>query len=93
MALFSSNAVENGTLQYREIYDAYRQTLSEKIYYYRIEGMTISLDRQSASVAGTYELSRKVPGEARSAKFSGKIAWRIERQNGDLKIVSMAYDR
>ena len=93
MALFSRSVIENNRLHYNEMKDAYRQTFSEKINYYRINNMNIVLNGTTATVSGIYELNRYTSSEDRWTRYSGKIQWKITRENNELKIISMNYDK
>ena len=93
MSLFSRSVVENSTLHYNEIRDAYRNTFSEKINFYRVNNMTIVLYGQTARVSGVYDLSRFASFENRWRSYSGSILWEIIKENNELKIVTMNYDK
>lgn len=93
MSHFSRSVVENNRLSYSEVQEAYRKTFSEKINFYRINNMTIMLNGQSANVSGLYELSRYTSAEDRWVRYSGKIQWKITKENNELKIISMNYDK
>ena len=93
MALFSRSVIENNRLHYNEMKDAYRQTFSEKINYYRINNMNIVLNGTTAAVSGIYELNRYTSSEDRWTRYSGKIQWKMTRENNELKIISMNYDK
>ena len=92
MALFSSAAIENNTMRYHDIRIAYRETFREKIADYRLQNMDIRTDGQKATVSGTYSLSRYRSSEGRWVRYSGRITWRLARENSQLKIVSTNYD-
>ena len=92
MALFSRSVIENNRLHYNEMRDAYRETFSEKIDYYRINNMTIVLNGTTATVSGVYELNRYTSAEERWKRYSGRIQWKITKENNELKIISMNYD-
>ena len=93
MSLFSRSAVENNRLHYHEMKEAYRQTFSEKIAHFRINNISIMLNGQTASVSGIYDLSRYSSAEERWIRYSGRIQWKLIRENNDLKIISMNYDK
>ena len=93
MALFSRSVIENSRLHYNEMREAYRETFSEKINYYRINNMTIVLNGATAHVSGIYDLNRYSSSEDRWTRYSGKIQWKITRENNDLKIISLNYDK
>jgi curved DNA-binding protein CbpA len=93
MALFSRSAVENSTMSYQDIRNAYRETFREKINNYRIQNMEIRTEGQKATVSGIYMVNRYLSIEDRWVKFTGKITWRLQRENSQLKIVSTNYDK
>lgn len=93
MSLFSRSVVENNRLHYNEVQEAYRQTFSEKINFYRLNNMTIMLSGQSANVSGSYDLNRYLSAEDRWIRYSGRIQWKIAKENNELKIISMNYDK
>ncbi len=92
MSLFSESAVENNRLHYNEIRAAYLETFSEKTNYYKINNLTIAINGQTASVSGVYDLSRYISALDRWMRYSGKIQWKIARENNTLKIIRMNYD-
>ena len=93
MALFSHSAVENNTMGYQDIRNAYRETFREKINDYRIQNMDIRTDGQKATVSGIYIVNRYISIEGRWVKHTGRITWRLARENSQLKIVSTNYDK
>jgi DnaJ-domain-containing protein 1 len=93
MSLFSRSVVENSTLHYNEIRDAYRNTFSEKINFYRVDNITIVIYGQTARVTGVYDLSRYASFEDRWMRSSGSILWEIIKEKNELKIVTMNYDK
>ena len=93
MTLFSLSVVENNKLRYNEVRNTYRDTFSEKINSYHINNINIALNGQSAVVSGIYELSRYTSAGDRWLRYSGKIQWKLARENNELKIVSSNYDK
>jgi len=93
MALFSRSAVENNTLFYSEIHNAYKKTFGEKINHYRIMNMDIRTDGQTATVSGVYNINRYISAEDRWGRYSGKIVWKLIRENAQLRISSTNYDK
>lgn len=92
MSLFSESAVENNRRYYNEIRAAYLETFSKKTNYYKINNLKILINGQAASVSGVYDLSRYISALDRWMQYSGKIQWKIARENNTLKIISMNYD-
>ncbi len=93
LSLFSRSAVENNTLNYNEIRNAYKETFSEKINHYRITNMDIRTDGQTATVSGVYNINRYISADDRWVRYSGKIAWKLTRENAQLRIISTNYDK
>jgi hypothetical protein len=93
MALFSRSVIENNRLHYNEMRELYRETFSEKINYYKINNMTIVLNGATAHVSGSYDLNRYSSSEDRWTRYSGRIQWKIAKENNELKIISMNYDK
>lgn len=93
MSFFSRSAVENNSLTFNEIRNAYKETFSEKINHYRVLNMDIRTDGQTAVVSGVYNINRFISAEERWVKYSGKIAWKLIRENSQLKIISTNYDK
>lgn len=93
MALFSRAAMENNTLSYNEIRNAYKETFGEKINHYKIINMDIRTDGQTATVSGIYNINRYLSAEDRWVRYSGKIAWKLIRENAQLRIISTNYDK
>ena len=92
MSLFSRSAVENNTLTLNQIRSAYKETFSEKINHYRIINMDIKTDGQTATVSGVYTINRYISAEDRWIRYSGKIVWKLIRENSQLRIISTNYD-
>ena len=93
MSLFSRSVVENNSLHYNEVQEAYRQTFLEKINYYRINNMNIMLNRHSANVTGLYDMNIYSSAKDRWVRYSGKIQWKITKENNEIKIISLNYDK
>ena len=93
MSLFSRSAVENNIMDYDEIRNAYRENFDEKINYYKLQNMHIKIEGINALVYGTYNINRYLSAEDRWLRFSGKISWKLSRENNSLKIVSINYDK
>lgn len=92
MLLFSRSAVENNTMDYTAIRNAYRETFSEKINYYKLTNIHINLDGPAAYVNGNYSINRYSAPENKWATYKGTINWRIARENDSLKIIRLNYD-
>ncbi len=92
MLLFSRSAVENNTLDFNAIRNAYRVTFSEKINYYRLTNIIIKLDGDTANVNGSYSINRYSAPENRWISYKGRIHWLIARENNSLKILRLNYD-
>jgi hypothetical protein len=80
MSLFSKSAVENNRLHYNEIRETYQETFSEKISYYRIHNMTTAINGQTATVSGSYDLSRYLSAASKWMRYSGKIRGALPRE-------------
>lgn len=93
MSLISRSVLENNSLHYNEVREAYRQTFSEKIKFYRINNMKIMLNGINASVTGLYDMNRYSSAEDRWIGYSGKIQWKITKENNEMKIISLNYDK
>jgi len=93
LSLFSRSAVENNTLTYSEIRNAYKETFSEKINHYKIINMDIRTDGQTATVSGFYNINRYISADDRWERYSGKIAWKLVRENSQLRIIKITYDK
>ena len=93
MALFSRAAVENNSLTYNQIRNAYKETFAEKINQYKINDMEIRTDSQAATVSGIYNVNRYISSDDRWVRYSGKIVWKLKRENAQLRIISTNYDK
>lgn len=93
MSFFSRRVLENNSLNYHAIRKAYRETFSEKINHYRVQNMKVEISGPLATVWGTYHVDRFLSVEDRWVKYSGKITWRIAREDSDLRIISVSYDK
>lgn len=92
MLLFSRSAVENNTLDYNAIRNAYRQTFSEKINYYKLTNLMIKIDGSAANVNGNYSINRYNAPDNKWISYRGRIHWLIARENDSLKIIRLNYD-
>jgi len=93
LSLFSRSAVENNSLTYNEIRNVYKETFSEKINHYKIINMDIRTDGQTATVSGIYNINRYMSAEDRWVRYSGKIVWKLIRENYQLRIISINHDK
>lgn len=93
LSLFSRSAVENNSLTYNEIRNAYKELFREKINFYKVNEMDIRTDGQTATVSGIYNLNRYFSEQDRWIRYSGKIAWKLVRENNQLRIISATYDQ
>jgi curved DNA-binding protein CbpA len=93
LSLFSRSAVENNSLTYNEIRNVYKETFSEKINHYNIINMDIRTDGQTATVSGIYNINRYMSAEDRWVRYSGKIVWKLIRENYQLRIISINHDK
>lgn len=92
MSFFSKSAVENNRLNYAAIRNAYKNTFSEKINYYMLQNMAVRIEGLNAFVSGIYNINRYLSAKDRWVRYSGKIYWKLVKENNSLKIISMNYD-
>jgi hypothetical protein len=92
MSFFSRSAVENNRLNYTAIQNVYKETFSNKIIHYKLQDMKIRIAGPGALVSGIYDLNFLLSEENRSVSYSGKIYWKLIKENNSLKIISMNYD-
>jgi curved DNA-binding protein CbpA len=92
MSFFSRSAVENNRLNYAAIQNVYKETFSNKIIHYKLQDMKIRIAGPGALVSGIYDLNFFLSEENRSVSYSGKIYWKLIKENNSLKIISMNYD-
>jgi hypothetical protein len=93
MSLFSKSVVENNRLRYNAVREAYRETFSERIKFYKVNNMTLSINGLTATVSGSYDLNRYASPEDRWIRYTGRIQWKIAKENNELKIISVNYDK
>jgi len=93
LSFFSRSAMENNTMNYSDIRNAYKETFSEKINHYKIIDIDIRTDGQTATVSGVYNINRSTSAEDRWARYSGKITWKLIRENSQLRIIKINYDK
>jgi hypothetical protein len=93
MSLFSKSVVENNRLRYDAVREAYRETFSERIKFYRVNNMTLSINGLTATVSGSYDLNRYASAEDRWIRYTGRIQWKIAKEYNELKIISVNYDK
>lgn len=93
MTLFSQAAVENNHLRHDDIRKAYRMAFDGKINYYQLRDLDVKYDGPAVLVSGLYSINRYTAAEDRWAKFSGRISWKIIREQNGLKILSLNYDK
>ena len=92
ISFFSRSAIENNTMNYSAILSSYRKTFAEKINYYRLQSIEIRIEGQNAFVSGVYNINRYISSENRWVRYSGKIHWKLARENDALKIMTANYD-
>lgn len=92
MALFSRSAVENDRMDYNEIRTAYQETFSEKINYYKLSDLKVSLAGMNAFVSGKYSINRYLSQENRWVRHTGTIRWTLAKVNNALRITRINYD-
>jgi len=93
MSFFSKSVLENNRLHYNAVREAYRETFSEKIGFYKVNNMTVVIKGPIATVSGYYDLKRYASVEDRWLRYSGRIQWKISKENNALKIISINYDK
>jgi hypothetical protein len=94
MDLFSKEAVENRTIFYDDIRQAYgRAFVSSNAIQYRLEIYSIDAYQKSAIVRGRYDLAQSIKGKKKSVSYQGDIQWDLIRENGSLKIKEINYGR
>lgn len=92
MSFFSVSAVENNTLNYKEIRKRYETAFKNKIQGYDISDMDIKIDPPAAHVSGFFVITQFNTSENLWHRFNGKISWKIIRENDNLKIARINYD-
>jgi hypothetical protein len=93
MGLFSEKAVENRTLPYADIREAYRLTIAgSRSIVYTLDIYSIQTYTQSAFVTGRYKIIQAFK-KGGAAVFKGDIQWDLIQENGSLKIRGVDYGR
>jgi hypothetical protein len=93
MGLFSEKAVENRTLPYADIREAYRLTIAgSRSIVYTLDIYSIQTYTQSAFVTGRYKIIQAFK-KGGTAVFKGDIQWDLIQENGSLKIRGVDYGR
>ena len=93
MGLFSEKAVENRTLPYADIREAYRLTIAgSRSIVYSLDIYSIQTYPQSAFVTGRYKIIQAFK-KGGKAVFKGDIQWDLIQENGSLKIRGVDYGR
>ncbi len=94
MELFSNEAVENRTVPYTDIREAYQKTFANsKSIIYDLEIYSIQTYQKSAFIRGRYELIQSIKGSKKKKVFRGDIQWDLIRENGSLKIKEINYGK
>jgi hypothetical protein len=94
MELFSNEAVENRTVPYADIREAYQKTFANsKSIIYDLEIYSIQTYQKSAFIRGRYELIQSIKGSKKKKLFRGDIQWDLIRENGSLKIKEINYGK
>jgi uncharacterized membrane protein len=94
MELFSNEAVENRTVPYADIREAYQKTFANsKSIIYDLEIYSIQTYQKSAFIRGRYELIQSIKGSKKKKVFRGDIQWDLIRENGSLKIKEINYGK
>ena len=92
--LFSNEAVENRTVPYADIREAYQKTFANSnSIVYNLEIYSIQTYQKSAFVRGRYELIQSIKGSKKKKVFQGDIQWELIRENGSLRIREINYGR
>lgn len=91
MALFSKEALENRTLPYADIREAYRKTIEgSHTLSMNVKLQVVKSDGETAFASGRYQITQLLK-MGRGRFFQGNIQWWILRQNGVLKIREINY--
>jgi curved DNA-binding protein CbpA len=92
MDLFSKSAVENNNLQYADIKKFYAKNFEGGRYNYTLRNVRVRKSEEPLIVSGEYSISRVTDGD-KGIKTVGTIRWGLSRENGNLKIVRIDYER
>ncbi len=94
MALFSKEAIENRSLPYPDIVQAYRrffEPTNQLTYQLRIR--SIQTYTNSAFVMGQYEIVQTLKERSKVNTYRGNIQWELIREDGGLKVFRINYGR
>lgn len=92
MGFFSRSALENGNMRYEDIRRAYKKNFESSRYSYTLKNVDIKSKDSAVVARGDYSI-KKITGEDKGHAINGKMHWTLGRENGNLKIVRMDYDR
>ncbi len=91
MALFTKEALENRTLPYSDIREAYRKTVqSSHTLSMNVKLRVVRTDGETAFASGRYQVTQ-ILKMGRGRFFQGNIQWWLVRQEGVLKIREINY--
>jgi hypothetical protein len=94
MDLFSKEAIENRTIFYDDIRQAYgRAFASSNAIEYRLLIYSVDAYPKSAVIRGRYDLAQSFKVRRKNAAYQGDIQWTLIRENGSLKIKEINYGR
>jgi hypothetical protein len=94
MAFFSKEAIENRMITYLDIYQLYRRTFENSdSLRYDLKIYFVQINRDSAKVAGRYEVTQSIKGRSIKKVYMGNIQWDLIREDGFLKIKELNYGR
>ena len=90
--LFSKSAVENNSVQYPEMMKFYKTNFEGSRYNYALKNVRFHKKDDMLIVSGNYSI-RKITPDDKGIKTNGTIRWTLGKENGNLKIMRMDYDR
>ncbi len=90
MALFSRSAIENGFIDYNGIRNIYVRTFERGESKYKIETIEIKPMEDHTLVSGIYNIEQ-IQRIGKKIKVSGKIRWRLMKEEGEIRILRSDY--
>jgi DnaJ-domain-containing protein 1 len=91
MSLMSMSVSEN-SLTFREMHRKYSELFSDRINYYNISNIEIRTEGLTATASAYYSKNCYMAKEDRWVKRSGRVIFRMAREDGVLRIVSITYE-
>lgn len=92
LSLFSPKAIQNGREELARIKEVYGRFFerSERLTY-KLDDIKIAIHRNASEVKGRYQVNQKLKDRPEEKIWRGDILWKLEREEGALRIFALDY--